>query len=295
MMHAHTAYGLSLRLPFPCPMLPVADADAEPDVTLAEGAVPSQLAAPVAQDRNWQAEPRRFLWKAGRRAGRFLVENGCRITLQRGPLAEEEMIRCHFLDNVLAAALRQNGLLVLHASSVVTPKGAVAVSGESGAGKSTTLAALLRRGCPMLADDITALSRLAGGGIDVFPGLPQFCLCDDAAGGLGRDVATLPRHRTQRRKVVLEEPAALAQTPAPLHAVCLLRRYSGNDIRVQRFGGADKFAALQECVYGPLLPQEHPDLFPIFTAVAGGIEIFRIERPAHRWTADAVAEAILHG
>jgi hypothetical protein len=294
MIHAHSAYGLSLHLPFPCPMLPATSADICPDIRVVEGAVPFNLSSPVAQDSNWQAEPGRFLWRAGRRAGRFLVEEGRYITLQRGTLAEEEMISWHFLDNVLVAALRQNGLLVLHASAVVTPRGAVAVSGESGAGKSTTLATLLRRGCGMLADDITALSGTSSNA-EVIPGVSQFCLCDDAADNMGQDPRRLPRHRTQSRKVVVRDESAMAPAPAPLQALYLLRTHAGNDLRVRQLCGAEKFAAVQECIYGPLLPNEHPALFPIFTSLSKYTDVCLIERPAQRWTADAVAEVVLHG
>jgi hypothetical protein len=295
MIHAHAAYGLSFHLPFPCPVLPGAAGDTEPDVSVIEGLVPRQLAAPVAEERNWQAEPGRFLWKAGKRAGRFLVESGRTITLQRGPAAEDEMIRFHFLDNVLAAALRQNGLLVLHANSMVTPRGAVAVSGESGAGKSTTLAALIRRGCSMLADDITALRRTQDGLVEAIPGVPQFSLHDDAAGGLALEGMALARHRTQRRKVVVPARSAMAGAAVRLEAIYLLKTYSGKDVRVQSVSGTEKFAALQECIYGPLLPEEHPNLFPIFTALTQQVAVYRMERPANRWTADAVAEVLLHG
>jgi hypothetical protein len=294
MIHTHSAYGLSLHLPFPCPVLPEVETDARPDITLVEGAVPFNLPSPIAQDRNWEAEPGRFLWRAGRRAGRFLVEKGRHITLQRGRLAEDEMISWHFLDNVLAAALRQNGLLVLHASSVVTPAGAVAVSGESGAGKSTTLASLLGHGCAMLADDITAL-RANAGQIEVIPGVSRFCLCDDAADSLGQDSKKLPRHRTQSRKVVVSGESAMALSPSSLRAIFLLRTYSGRDLRVRQLDGAEKFAALQECIYGPLLPDEHPALFPIFTLLSNQVDVKLIERPVQHWTAKAIAEVVLHG
>src|SRR5271154_1870042 len=90
MIHAHAAFGLTFHLPFPCPILPLAAVDAVPDVTVVEGPVPRGLPAPVAQDQTWQAEPGRYLFKAGRFAGRFLVEGGQRITLQRNSGADDE-------------------------------------------------------------------------------------------------------------------------------------------------------------------------------------------------------------
>jgi hypothetical protein len=295
MIYAHTAYGLTFHLPFPCPVLPPAAPDAEADVTVGEGPVPRELEAPTAQGQGWQAGPGRFLLKAGMCAGRFLVENGRQITLQRGAVADDEALGFHFLDSVLAAALRQNGLLVLHANSVVTPRGAVAISGESGAGKSTTLAALLRRGCGMLADDITVLRPAADGRVEVLPGVPQYCLCQDAADTLGQSIAGLPRHRRRSNKFVLPSHAAMAKSPAPLQALYLLRSHPGNDLRVRRLSGAEKFDAVQESIYGPLLPEEHPDHFSLFAALTDQIAVFRMERPQNRWTADAVAEAVLHG
>jgi hypothetical protein len=295
MIHAYTAYGLTFHLPFPCPILPLAAPDAAPDVTVVDGPVPRQLAAPVAQDQCWQAEPGRFLLKAGYCAGRFLVESGRRITLQRSPRAEDQALGFHFLDSVLAATLRQKGLLVLHANSVVTPLGAVAVSGESGAGKSTTLAALLQRGCAMLADDLTVLRPGADGRVEVLPGAPQYCLCEDAAYSLGQDIAGLPRHRKRNQKFVVPAHAAIAKSPLPLQALYLLRSHPGSDLRVRPLNGAEKFDAVQEAIYGPLLPQEHPSQFPLFAALTSQVKVFRMERPEKRWTADAVAEVLLHG
>ena len=294
MIHAHTAYGLALHLPFRCPVLPEDREDISPDVTMVEGPVPYDLASPVAQEENWQAEPGRFLWRAGRRAGRFLVENGRRITLQRSPIAEDEEISSHFLDSVLAAVLRQNGMIVLHANSLITPNGAIAVSGESGVGKSTTLGALLQRGCFMLADDITAL-RNRNGCVEVIPGVPQFFLYKDVADGLGHKNSGLPHHRRKRGKIVVSAQLAMAKDPAPLKAIYLLQTHLENEVSVRSLNGTEKFAAMHDCIYGPVLPDEHPALFPLFTALMQQIAVFRILRPANRWTVNTVAEVLLHG
>src|SRR5512136_1318473 len=125
--YTYTVYDLILRVPFPCLPLTQAPADAAPDVIVSDGVVPRALAAPHAQDTLWQAEPGRFLLRGGARAGRFLAEDGTRVTLERNPAAQDEMLCFHFLDAVLAAILRQRGLLVLHANAAVTPTGAIAV------------------------------------------------------------------------------------------------------------------------------------------------------------------------
>ena len=293
MTYTYSIYGLTLRLPFPCPVLSLAPDDAAPDITVADGRVPRHLAAPLAEAPSWQAEPYRFLLRGGARAGRFLVEDGTRVTLERNPAAEDEMLCFHFLDAVLAAILRQRGWLVLHANAAVTPTGAIAVSGESGAGKSTTLAALLQRGCTMLADDITVLRLGAAGCVEALPGVPQLHLTEEAAEGLGQDIVGLPRYRWRRMKAAV--PIQIASTPAPLRALYLLRSSAQAELQIQTLIGAEKFAALQECVYGPLLPQEHPGQFPLFSAVTEQVTVFRLDRPAGRWSVDEIVEAVLNG
>src|SRR2546428_8909212 len=58
-----------------------------------------------------------------------------------------------FLAQVLPLALTQRRRLVLHASAIATPHGAVAFLGAAGQGKSTLSTSLVRRAFPLLPDD----------------------------------------------------------------------------------------------------------------------------------------------
>ena len=300
MTYTYTAYGITLRTPFPCPELPAAPADAAPDVTVAYGTVPRELADAVAADDSWtmgyswQTAPGRFLLKAGMRAGRFLVEDGSRVIAERNPAAEDELIVFHLLHSVMAAVMRQRGLLVLHANVVLTPAGAVVLSGESGAGKSTTLAALLQRGCAMIADDIAVLRFGAAGSVEVFPGVAQMHLWEDAAERLGLNITGLASHPLRRRKAVVAAPIGSVGLLPP-KAVYLLECNGVEQLHVSSLTGSDKFAALQECVYGPMLPDEHPGQFRLFSSAAEQMAVHRIIRPEGRWTVDEVIKVILDG
>ncbi len=61
------------------------------------------------------------------------------------------------LGCVLGHLLRLRGVTCLHSSVVAIDGNAIAILGQSGAGKSTTAAALAARGLPILADDIAAI------------------------------------------------------------------------------------------------------------------------------------------
>jgi hypothetical protein len=79
-------------------------------------------------------------------------------------------IRHYLLDQVLPRVLSQAGRVVLHASAVETPDGAIVFLGASGSGKSTVAAGFGRLGYPVLADDCVLVDARADG----FVGLPTY-------------------------------------------------------------------------------------------------------------------------
>jgi hypothetical protein len=294
MTYSYTVYGLTLGVPFPCPELTPATEDAAVDVVVEYGPVPRRLEPAVVESDRWDVQPGRFLWRGGPRAGRFLVEGGRRVILKRNAAAEDDRLRAFLLASVLAALLQQRGLLVLHADAVVLPTGAgVAVAGESGSGKTPTAAALIARGCSMLANDIVALRADPERGVMALPGIPRLHAWEDAAAALGRDPDGLARHPLRRGKVVVPLLAEASTEAAPLRFLCLLRSGSRDGVRARRLAGAERFAAVNESVHGPLLPEEHPAAFPLMARVAEDAAIWLVEHPHRHWSADEVARTLL--
>src|SRR5690606_16473868 len=77
---------------------------------------------------------------------------------------------------VMACLLHRQGLLVLHGSAVVIDGEAHAFLGDKGSGKSTTAAALIAAGLPLVADDVVALDRLEDGRLAVRAAFPAMKL-----------------------------------------------------------------------------------------------------------------------
>ncbi len=292
-MGIYKLYGLVIETPFQWPTLPEARPGEPVDVVVQEGWVPRQLENRAAGDISWDAAPGQYLLRGGQQAGRFLVEDGQRITLYRNPEAQEVKIALYFLDTIIAALLQQRGFLNLHANAAVVGDVALAVSGHSGAGKSTTLGALLDRGCRMLTDDLTVLSLDHQGRVIVLPGVPQMHLSEEAAGGLGKDISHLQRHPWRLMKAVVPTGMDMAEDPAPLKALFLLEKDTVQRLQVETLGGTRKFDAIQTCFYGPLLPGEHPRFFPLMAKLVEQVQVFRIRRPEQDWTVDQVVEYIL--
>jgi len=193
----YAAYGLIWRMPLACPELRAAPVGSVADVTVRYGELPPPPAHAVA------AGPLRQVTPGEARFGlpgvaRLLVRGGNEILIERQ--ADDEMIRLLLVGTGAALLLHQRGLLPLHASAVVAPAGAILFMGHSGAGKSTLLGEFLRRGYPMLAEDLAAVRLDAEGAAWVEPGVQITKLWADSAAELGQSTDGLPRVRPELEK-----------------------------------------------------------------------------------------------
>jgi len=84
----------------------------------------------------------------------YLVEGGKIITIKIEDNADLNEVRLFCLSNAFAALLHQRGQIPLHAAAFIHENELVLIMGESGAGKSTTLAAMINKGYSPFSDDI---------------------------------------------------------------------------------------------------------------------------------------------
>jgi len=131
-----------------------------------------------------------------------------------------------FVSQVLPLALSQQGRLVMHASAVATPHGAVAFLGAAGQGKSTLSASFVRRSFPLLTDDGLLLvedgATLAG-----VPSYPEIRLWPDVLAVLGNgglevhDVV----HRAGKKRLRIDRGSWLfSREPVPVRRIYVLSR-----------------------------------------------------------------------
>ena len=154
---------------------------------------------------------------------------------------------------VLGMVLRLRGLVALHASAVVVDGSAVALVGATGAGKSTTAAAFVKAGRPLLCDDVVALQPI-GNGFDVLPGCPRLKLWPTAACLVYGDDPNLPRLAPpdgvnwwwDKRYRDLQAPLEFCPDARPLSAVYVLtdRLASDDAPAIEPFSPAGAFVDL---------------------------------------------------
>jgi hypothetical protein len=185
-------------------------------------------------------EPTLKIWKAGgSRYLRLAYFDGSQFWLDRegteiwatwpANLTLEDAAT-YLLGPVLGLLLRLRGVTCLHASAVVFGECAVAFVGSEGAGKSTTAAALARRGHAILSDDVVALAE-SNGSFYVHPAYPYLCLWPESVESLYGSAEALPQFSANYEKRCLslgKQELQFAQQALPLAAIYILGERRGD-------------------------------------------------------------------
>ena len=271
----HQAFGLLWQFPFPFPPFAPAPATAVADVVVTQALPGSSVneVPLITADRVRYQLP-----------GVACVEvsGGCHIRIEIDPAADMQAVQLLLMGTAAALLLHQRGILPLHGSGIVTPRGAVLFIGHSGAGKSTTLATLLQRGYPLLCDDLAAIRLDEQGQPWVYPGTAVYKLWADAAATLNIATAALPHVRPGLEKYLLSHRESRADAPLPLDAIY---RLSADGEALPQIGtpsGAAKINTLLDHVWQkPAMPAMgvHGQQFQRCMAVAKHCHVRTIQRP----------------
>lgn len=110
----------------------------------------------------------------------LLPKNNQLIVQMADGLTNNEFINTWLYGTVFAYLLQYRDYLVLHGSAVLVNGKAVIFSGDSGAGKSTTAAAMVARGYSLITDDVVAIKYNNDGNLVMVPGPSKVKLWSDA-------------------------------------------------------------------------------------------------------------------
>ncbi len=307
----YVGYSLRVRSPVPLPFAALRMRAPAPDVTVRIGTVPETLHAPVHSRRcldglpEWEAAPGIFLLRV-QGVARYLVTEGRDILVE--PLGvDDRELGAHLEKTAWTALLLQRGIISFHASAVASEEGAVLFVGRSGAGKSSLLGALLKRGYAMLADDVVGVapdSSLRGASASHFPApnaysrflalpaYPRLRLCADALDALAwRGQALKEGKRFGKHLVPVRRFHA---SPLPIRSLYLLDAHSRSGIEIETVRSSSAVEALRRQVLlkrlmNGLGRREH---FHTAVAMVRQAPVVRVRRPVHALRLDALADRV---
>jgi hypothetical protein len=285
-------FGLTLETQLECPeLIPAGEDFAEPDVSVRFGRTPHCLDAPLMSGNWFEGACRTMLLRIDGVA-RYLIENGKNITVE--PVADTSAgdIRLFLLGSAMGAILHQRNILPFHGSTVCSGGQAYTFSGKSGTGKSTLAAALIKRGCGLLADDVSAIALPENGRPEVHPGTPQLKLCTDVLQALDADMSGMQSLGELTGKYGYSGHDAYVGKPVPSRNIFILGQHAENRFETIPLRGMNKFTALQANTYRPFfvkamgLEQIH---FELLQKLAAGVNVYLLMRPKAELRIDELA------
>lgn len=128
------------------------------------------------------------------------------------------------VSEALGLILFQRGYYLLHASAVKIGQEAWCFMGNPGAGKSTTAAAFVKAGCPLLSDDLTAITFDDQGVPFIIPAYPQLKIWDNTVNGLNYDKDKLNPVQEGINKFSYQPTEAFDHQPVRLNAVYFIHK-----------------------------------------------------------------------
>lgn len=195
----------------------------------------------------------------------------------KDPLTLED-IAPYFLGPIMGLLLRARGVVCLHASGVVVQGQAVLFLGDPGAGKSTTAAAMSKRGHPLLADDIVAISEKQGQ-FFATPAYPYISLWPDSAEMICGQDAKLPTLTSTDEKRRFS-PAKFQDAPVPVGCIFLIGDRTADDQApcIEELSPREQLMALVANSYATrtLAENDRAEEFQLFGRMVGNVAIRRL-------------------
>ena len=298
-MHRYSSYGLSIQSDIVLPELAADTSDHKTDAP-----VVVVRNAQISLDETTRAQATAFAfdetgatfwWQT---VGGFHVSHdGCDVQVERAAGVSDDLIAFPLLGPVLSEVLRRNSMFVLHASAALIDGQGVAFLADKGTGKSSSVAALLRAGASLLADDLVALTPGAG---HIVPGFSQIKIAPEnlAHQLAGSDWVARPQVHDAIDKIRVLVPGAIVRKNPPARRMYLLERGAGDVARIVPLPGAQALPAVLRFAYaarfgeGALRGADAGAHFRAAVDAANTIPVRRLILPGSLARLDGLAEVI---
>ena len=225
----------------------------------------------------------------------FEVRDGRSIEVRLAPAANLREVRLYLLGTCFGMLLHQRGILAFHASSIVTPKGAVFFTGPSGIGKSTLLNAMTKLGYPMLSDDVIGVQLSTNGSPAALPSFPRSKLRDDSARSFGLEPSPEDATNPDLDKTQLDLRRYFSPVSAPVHHIYALHVHDSPDVCIVPKNTFGALASVIENTYrAEFLNQQslRNSHFGLVTELVNHTRVFDVYRPKAPCDPERLARAL---
>jgi len=290
----YSAFGLAISSQRPLPGLHAPTGGGIPVAVDFQRAL--DIAAPDAEphrkaefETHWHLQDGRWLSRYGEGRGVPLWSleaqpGGTRLDVRWSDPSQLQDIPTIIQGAGLAMVLHLQGEFILHASAVAVGGRAILVIGDSGAGKSSTAAALVHSGCPLISDDMAVLD-FGEGGVTVRRGPLRMRVYEDSARAAGwrQPLPKLFNHPVFDDKRYVDVANAFPEETAEIAAIFVLapRGEPTDQLRLEPLSPRAALGPLLRNIYrAPFLDAARTKLAAQRCAcIAGHVPVVQVHRP----------------
>jgi hypothetical protein len=297
--YTYWAYGLKVgsQLQFP-ELLPLQN-DNPCDLTIAWGSIPViDKTLHGFHSESYDITPTQYRI-AIRDVANYFVDEGKRIIIEPVENADQDSIRLFCLSNAFAAALHQRKTIPLHCAALIDKGELVLILGDSGAGKSTTMASLIKKGLKPFSDDVCVPFHVPETGkISFFSSYPMMKFWKETLELVGLKNVVDRKIRPDMEKYgIYFHQSFLMDALAPKLIILMEKSDQVSSPVLTQISGIELFTKLESNAYrGEYLSfsdlkKEH---FMLFTQLANQSACYLLKRPLTGNFVDEVAQKIIN-
>lgn len=285
MSYTYWGFGLKISSEIEFPELLPIEFNTSADVRFKIGVTPDSISGNTHSSpfATYTINENEFLFRV-EGVARYYTSMGNEIIIEPdNPVEDWRGVRLHVLASMMASVLQYKQRLPLHASALLKNNSLILITGDSGAGKSTSVAGLIKRGYTIFSDDVITLQKKEDRILSQ-ASYPMIKLWDDTITKMDH---YLFNDRSFRIRKDLEKFGVFFHKTFDTKAYeaskfLILQKGETDRILTEKLTGTEAFKEVYRQIYRPMMMVGYDQLtnaFSVIASLTNHCEVIKVTRP----------------